>query len=102
MVSLFDGIGCEVTVSKVVQNEKYKTKYKIGMGIWLNKYNAKVEDDNQLFVKWKTRKKILNMVKLIIKIKQTIFKENKISISQVADRKIPVLGGIVSNINNHQ
>ena len=51
MVPLLDGNGCGVTVSKIVQKEKYESKHKIGMGRWLNKYDAKLEDDNHLFVK---------------------------------------------------
>ena len=36
-VRLIDGNSCGLTVLNLVQKEKDKAKYKIGMGTWLNK-----------------------------------------------------------------
>ena len=46
MVPLIDRNSCEVTVSKLVQKEKYKAKYKLGMRTRSNQYNTKLEDNN--------------------------------------------------------
>ena len=74
MVPLFDGNICAFIVSKVVENENMvldKAKFNVRIVKWSNKHNmsGKLYDNDQPFVKWKTKEKIPHNVKLFVECK---------------------------------